>query len=139
MRHFPHQPPVLRLAREHHPLAADESFLQKRLVEPQRPHESRFAADEHAQQRPSGAGVAEFRFLDGADDGLRFSLFQIGDLAAIGQVLVAAGKEEEQVLGGIEAQSPEQLRTLWPHAAEKLHGHGKLFGNASFVFCPAHL
>ncbi len=55
---------------------------------------------------------AELDILDRAADALELPLFQLGDLALIGKVLIIAGEVEEHVAGGERGPAAGAIRRV---------------------------
>ena len=125
MNHLPHQPLVLRLAREHQLLAEAEPFAHEGLVEPDRPQVSALAADRDAQHGAAGAGVSLVDVFDHAANALQLALFKLADFPLVAEILVVAREEKEHVAGGVQPHAFQQFRPRWPHALEKLHRRGQ--------------
>ena len=69
-------------------------------------------ADEHAQHAAAAAGGAEVDVFDRAANALQLPLFEVVGVALVGHVFVRAGKEEEHVAHGFQAEPIEGLGPL---------------------------
>ena len=121
MDHLPASAVQRGLAREQHFLAAGEFFLHVGLIEPHRPQIEPALANQHAQERPAGAGVSQLGFFDHAANRDQLVCFQIGDAAQIGEVLIIARKVEQHIRDCLEIELPQQFGPRRPDAFEKLH------------------
>ncbi len=124
MVHLPDEPFVFRLAGEHHPLPEAELLAHEGLIEPDRAELSGAAADRHAQDAAAGERAAQVDVLDHAADRLEFALLKLVQLA-LADVLIIAGKEEQDVADGMQSEPFEQFGPRRPHALQILQGRGQ--------------
>ena len=102
--HFPAAARTARLGREKHVLALAKFIAHERLIEPNRAQIVVAIADQHtdaAFAKTAGSGVD---FGDDTADGLEYVGFEIGDGAAVGEVLVVAREEENEVTGRVQVE-----------------------------------
>ena len=97
VRHLPAVAMIFWFARDQYPLAGLEPLADPRLIEPDRSQKLIPLADQHPQHRSAAASIAQFHFIDHAHYAGRPALFQLVDVANVGQILVAARKQKHQV------------------------------------------
>jgi hypothetical protein len=90
------------------------------LIEEQRPQVAGPLLDQQAEQRFTGAGVAEVDFFDHAGDAGQLPFFELVDRPQLAHVLIGARKIEDQVAGVMQIELREQLRFRRPHPFQKL-------------------
>lgn len=125
MRDLPAVALVFRLARGEQPLARLEPLAHERLVEPEQPHVQIVLPQQHAQHRASGAAVAQLHLVDDTDHAGRLTFDQLVERADARQVLVRAGKQEQQIAQDGHAQPGQLFRPVRPATFEKLHRRGQ--------------
>ena len=102
--HLPAAAAEPRLGGEQHVLALAKFLAHERLVEPDRPQIVVALPHQHADDALAEAAAAGVDFDDLAADRLHVPFFQVGDLAAVGEILVIARKEEDQVAGRADVE-----------------------------------
>ncbi len=98
------------------------------LIEPYGPDVATLAADEGAQDRAPGRRVPLIQLDHGAvqaDEGL---VLQINNACQVGQVLIIAREEEDDIPRRFQSQLAQQLGPLRTDPFEELHGRRKQFG-----------
>ncbi len=137
VRHFPHQPFALRFAGHHDALTQRKPLALVGLVEPEDAQMAGAASHEHPDHAAAGPGASQLDVLDDARDRLKLVLLQVGDLAAIGQVLIIARKKEKHVAGVVQAKTMKQIDAARTDARNELHRREQSIGGGLFG-CIAH-
>ncbi len=125
MHHFPPRAAPFGSARDQHGLPVVELLAQVGLIEPHGAQILIVLADQHAEQRLAHAAVNQVRFLDRPQHAHQRAFFQGLDRAQIGEVLIIAGKEEQQVAHRAHVQLCQKFRPRAAAPFEELHGRGK--------------
>ncbi len=110
MDHLPAHAAPLGLAREEQGLAALILVAQKRLIEPQGPKVTCSLPQQQAQHRAADAPIGQVDLLDGAQHADERAFFELVDRAQVGQILVIAREQEEQIAHRLQRPSGPAAR-----------------------------
>ena len=106
-------------------LSLVEPSAHKWLVEPVRTQVTSPVVDEYADTDLTEAAITGPYFSYNAPHAEESVFLQIGDLSFVRQVLIVAGKMEQNCAGSRKTQSLEQSSPVGTDAAQLLHGQAE--------------